>query len=62
MGRNDVSSAVKRIDIAFRLTIRTSSVGETSRAPITSSSSRRLMAMTPPWRGESYSVSAVFLT
>jgi len=37
-------------------------VGETSRAAITSSSSRRLIAMMPPDRGESKSVSLDFFT
>ena len=47
---------------AFRLTSSRSSSGETRLAAMTSSSSRRLIAMMPPDRAESKSVSSDFLT
>ncbi len=58
IGRSASSVAVKRIDCAFLLISSRSSSADTSSAPISSSSlpssvSRRLMAMTPPERGES---------
>ncbi len=61
IGRSASSVAVKRIDCAFLLISSRSSSEETSSAPISSSApsapsapvSRRLIAMTPPERGES---------
>ena len=58
MGRSVSSEAVNLIDCAFLLISSRSSSAETSSAPISSSSvpsscSRRLIAMTPPERGES---------
>ncbi len=67
IGRSASSVAVNRTDIALRLTSSRSSSAVTSRAAISSSlspssSSRRLMAIRPPVRLESYSVSRVFFT
>lgn len=58
IGRSVSSEAVNRIDWAFLLISSRSSSADTSSAPISSSSrpssvSRRLIAMTPPERGES---------
>ena len=53
IGRSWASSARKRTACPLRETSRMSSSGPTSSAPISSSSSsRKLMAMTPAWRGE----------
>ena len=53
IGRSWLSSARNRIAWPLRETSRMSSSGETSSAPISSSSSsRKLIAMTPAWRGE----------
>jgi hypothetical protein len=60
--RSASSVAWKRIDCALRETSSRSSVGSTSAAPTSSSPSRRLMPMRPPVRGESKSVSLLFLT
>lgn len=58
IGRSASSVAVNLIDWAFLLMSSRSSSADTSSAPISSSSaplsvSRRLIAMTPPERGES---------
>ena len=63
IGRSASSVAVKRIDWPLRrdqqqvVGLRATSCAETSSSP-----SRRLIAMTPPVRLVSYSVSRVFLT
>ena len=62
IGRIDSSSAWNLMACAPLLTSSRSSVGATSRAPMTSSSSRRLIAMMPPDLGESKSVSLDFFT
>ena len=62
IGRSASSVAVNRIDMPLRETSSTSESSSTSSAETSSSPSRRLMAMMPPVRFVSYSVSAVFLT
>ena len=53
IGRMVSSLAWNRMDWAFRLTSSRSSSAETRLAAMTSSSSRRLIAMIPPERAES---------
>ncbi len=62
IGRSWSSSAWKRSACAPLLTSSRSSLGDTSAALITSSSSRRLIAISPPERAESYSDSRDFFT
>jgi hypothetical protein len=62
IGRSASSSARKRIDCADLDTSSRSSSALISEAAMSSSSSRRLMAISPLERPLSYSVSAVFFT
>lgn len=63
IGRNCWSSAANRIACPLALMSSTSSDAEQVAAPISSSSSsRKLIAIRPAWRGESYAVSSLFFT